>query len=51
MKAVIPVNTFKTLQTTSALCKAGNVTRGQLRLYEVEGLIAPPSRTAAGYRQ
>jgi DNA-binding transcriptional MerR regulator len=39
------------LQTTSALCKATNVTRGQLRLYEDEGLIAPQSRTEAGYRQ
>ena len=42
---------FKSLQTTSALCKAANVTRGQLRLYEDEGLIAPLSRTEAGYRQ
>jgi DNA-binding transcriptional MerR regulator len=36
--------------TTSQLCKAAGVTRGQLRLYEREGLIAPPRRTAAGYR-
>ena len=40
-----------TLGTTSALCKAANVTRGQLRLYEEEGLIAPQRRTEAGYRQ
>ena len=51
MKSVITVKAFKTLQTTSALCKAANVTRGQLRLYEEEGLIAPQSRTEAGYRQ
>jgi DNA-binding transcriptional MerR regulator len=51
MKSVMPVKAFKTLQTTSALCKAANVTRGQLRLYEEEGLIAPQSRTEAGYRQ
>lgn len=51
MKAVITVNAFKTFQTTSALCKAANVTRGQLRLYEVQGLIAPQGRTQAGYRQ
>ena len=51
MKTVINVNTFKSLQTTSALCKAANVTRGQLRLYEEQGLIAPQSRTEAGYRQ
>ena len=48
MKNVIA---FKPLQTTSALCKAANVTRGQLRLYEEQGLIAPQSRTEAGYRQ
>ena len=51
MKSVITVKAVKTLQTTSALCKAANVTRGQLRLYEEEGLIAPKSRTEAGYRQ
>ena len=51
MKNVIAVNAFKSLQTTSALCKAANVTRGQLRLYEEDGLIAPHSRTEAGYRQ
>lgn len=51
MKTVIAVNAFKTFHTTSALCKAANVTRGQLRLYEEQGLIAPHSRTAAGYRQ
>jgi MerR family copper efflux transcriptional regulator len=51
MKTVTTVNAFRTLQTTSALCKAANVTRGQLRLYEKEGLIAPQGRTEAGYRQ
>ena len=51
MKTVINVNAFKSLQTTSALCKTANVTRGQLRLYEAAGLIAPQSRTEAGYRQ
>jgi MerR family copper efflux transcriptional regulator len=51
MKTVISSNVFKSFQTTSALCKAANVTRGQLRLYEAEGLIAPRSRTEAGYRQ
>ncbi len=51
MKNVIAVRAFKSLQTTSALCKAANVTRGQLRLYEEEGLIAPQCRTEAGYRQ
>ena len=48
MKAAITVNT---LQTTGAVCKAANVTRGQLRLYEKEGLIAAQLRTEAGYRQ
>jgi MerR family copper efflux transcriptional regulator len=51
MKNATTVNAFRTLQTTSALCKAANVTRGQLRLYEEEGLIAPQGRTEAGYRQ
>jgi MerR family copper efflux transcriptional regulator len=51
MKTITTVNPFRTLQTTSALCKAANVTRGQLRLYEEEGLIAPQGRTEAGYRQ
>ena len=51
MKTVINENAFKSLQTTSALCKAANVTRGQLRLYETVGLIAPQRRTEAGYRQ
>ncbi len=51
MKTVVTAQSFKTLQTTSALCKAANVTRGQLRLYEEEGLIAPQCRTEAGYRQ
>lgn len=36
--------------TTAALCASAQVTRGQLRLYEQQGLIAPPRRTAAGYR-
>jgi DNA-binding transcriptional MerR regulator len=51
MQTAITAKAFKTLQTTSALCQAANVTRGQLRLYEKEGLIAPQSRTQAGYRQ
>jgi MerR family copper efflux transcriptional regulator len=51
MKTVTAANPFRNLQTTSALCKAANVTRGQLRLYEEEGLIAPQGRTEAGYRQ
>lgn len=51
MKTVISSQAFKSFQTTSALCKAANVTRGQLRLYEDEGLIAPLCRTEAGYRQ
>lgn len=42
---------FPTAQTTHTLCKAANVTRGQLRLYEEAGLITPQSRTEAGYRQ
>jgi DNA-binding transcriptional MerR regulator len=48
---VMTANAVKSLQTTGALCKTANVTRGQLRLYEKEGLISPQRRTDAGYRQ
>jgi MerR family transcriptional regulator, copper efflux regulator len=51
MKTITTGIAFRTLQTTSALCKAAHVTRGQLRLYEAQGLIAPQGRTQAGYRQ
>ncbi len=51
MTAASTATPFESLQTTSALCKTANVTRGQLRLYEQEGLIAPQRRTDAGYRQ
>jgi DNA-binding transcriptional MerR regulator len=51
MKTVTTATPSKALRTTSTVCKAANVTRGQLRLYEDEGLIAPQSRTEAGYRQ
>jgi MerR family transcriptional regulator, copper efflux regulator len=37
--------------STAALCAAAGVTRGTLRLYEREGLVAPARRTPAGYRQ
>ena len=36
--------------TTQQLCVAASVTRGALRLYEREGLIAAPPRTRSGYR-
>jgi MerR family copper efflux transcriptional regulator len=36
--------------TSGAACAAAEVTRGQLRVYEREGLIPPPRRTAGGYR-
>ncbi len=35
---------------TTALCRMAGVTRGQLRIYERDGLLEPPARTAAGYR-
>ncbi|WP_306554161.1 MerR family transcriptional regulator [Acidovorax sp.] len=37
--------------STQALCEAAGVSRGVLRLYEREGLVPPPVRSAAGYRQ
>jgi DNA-binding transcriptional MerR regulator len=51
MKTLTSAQMYKALLTTSGLCKSAGVTRGQLRLYEVAGLIAPLSRTEAGYRQ
>jgi DNA-binding transcriptional MerR regulator len=36
--------------TSGAICAAAQVTRGQLRVYEREGLIPPPLRTAGGFR-
>jgi MerR family copper efflux transcriptional regulator len=36
--------------TLSALCRSAGVTRGQLRVYEREGLLEAPPRTASGYR-
>lgn len=36
--------------TTSRLCAEAAVTRGQLRLYERQGLLPAPRRSAAGYR-
>lgn len=36
--------------TSGAVCAAAQVTRGQLRVYEREGLIPPPRRTAGGFR-
>jgi MerR family copper efflux transcriptional regulator len=35
---------------TAALCRVAGVTRGQLRVYEREGLLEPPPRSASGYR-
>lgn len=37
--------------STGALCDAAGVSRGMLRLYEREGLLPEPPRTAARYRQ
>jgi DNA-binding transcriptional MerR regulator len=51
IKTLTTAHDFKALQTTSVLCQSAGVTRGQLRLYEEAGLIAPHSRTEAGYRQ
>ena len=36
--------------TTRAVCLAAGATRGMLRLYEHDRLIAAPQRSAAGYR-
>jgi MerR family transcriptional regulator, copper efflux regulator len=44
------LNKSTAVMTTAALCAAAQVTRGTLRLYESQGLIPPPKRSAAGYR-
>jgi MerR family transcriptional regulator, copper efflux regulator len=44
------LNKSNAVMTTAALCAAAQVTRGTLRLYESQGLIPPPKRSAAGYR-
>jgi MerR family transcriptional regulator, copper efflux regulator len=36
--------------TSGAVCAAAKVTRGQLRVYEREGLIPEPRRTEGGFR-
>lgn len=36
--------------TTARLCTAAQATRGMLRLYEREGLLSAPQRSATGYR-
>lgn len=36
--------------TTARLCAATGATRGMLRLYEAEGLLGAPQRSATGYR-
>ena len=36
--------------TSGVLCKRAGVTRGTLRVYEREGLLGDPPRSAAGYR-
>ncbi len=36
--------------TSGAICSAAQVTRGQLRVYEREGLIPAPRRTEGGFR-
>lgn len=48
---VVTVSSSERLLTTGSVCKAAHVTRGQLRLYEEQGLITPQSRTESGYRQ
>jgi MerR family copper efflux transcriptional regulator len=48
MKKTTPSNAAPL--SSGALCLAAGVTRGALRVYEREGLLGPPPRTAAGYR-
>lgn len=51
MKASFPINKLKEYLSTAEVCRGASVTRGQLRLYEREGLLVPPIRSASGYRK
>jgi MerR family transcriptional regulator, copper efflux regulator len=44
------LNTTPKPITTKLLCQRAGVTRGMLRVYEREGLLAPARRSAVGYR-
>jgi MerR family transcriptional regulator, copper efflux regulator len=48
--ALESITTARAALTSGRLCDVASVTRGQLRVYEAAGLIAPPQRTASGYR-
>jgi MerR family transcriptional regulator, copper efflux regulator len=47
----MPATPASAVFTTARLCDAAGVTRAGLRLYEREGLLPEPQRTASGYRQ
>jgi DNA-binding transcriptional MerR regulator len=46
-----PNQSYKEYLSTTDVCREAKVTRGQLRLYERDGLLKPPTRSAAGYRK
>lgn len=51
MKASFPINKLKEYLSTVEVCRSASVTRGQLRLYEREGLLVAPIRNSSGYRK
>lgn len=51
MEAGGRINKFKEYLSTAEVCRGASVTRGQLRLYEREGLLVPPIRSSSGYRK
>ncbi len=47
----VPAAPASATLSSGALCRQAGVTRGALRVYERLGLLGPPPRSAAGYRQ
>jgi DNA-binding transcriptional MerR regulator len=51
MNAADRVNKTNKYLSTTDVCREANVTRGQLRLYERDGLLVAPIRSGSGYRK
>ena len=49
--AVSSTHSVAAALSSGELCRMAGVSRGTLRVYEREGLLGPPPRTASGYRQ
>lgn len=51
MNVKMSVDQIKKYLSTTEVCRGASVSRGQLRLYERNGLLTPPVRSASGYRK